>query len=168
MLKKGSNNTIVDGSTGGGGGGDGVAVASSSILDVGFSLDGFALPGTSTAHTTNNNNILDMNKFVVLGGSSIGDPISSSFKPQLHDMELHRRARNNAILAKIQELEANACVQAARSERLRMMRVSARENPLKKSSSIFSYFSKKKEPQNPFFFPFSCPLAKVKPIKVKN
>lgn len=154
MLKKGSNIIIVDGS--GGGGGDGVAIASSSIVDVGFSLDGFALPGTSTAQATNNNNILDMNKFLLLGGSSIGDPISSSFKPQLHDMELHRRARNNAILAKIQELEANACVQAARSERLRMMRVSTREKSLEK---VVRSFSKKKEPQKPFF-PFSCPLAK--------
>ncbi|CAL8111588.1 unnamed protein product [Orchesella dallaii] len=52
--------------------------------------------------------------------SSIGDSLIT-FSP-LKDAELRRRARNNDILAKIQELEANACVQAARSERLRMMR----------------------------------------------
>lgn len=35
-----------------------------------------------------------------------------------------RRARNTAILDKLQELETNASIFAARSERLRMMRVS--------------------------------------------
>lgn len=123
-MTKGSGAGIVGGS------GDGVA--SSTIIGgssgTGFSSV-FAVPGTSSGHATvtNNNNILDMDGFLGLAGGPssaiIGDSISP-LRPQLQDMELRRRARNNSILAKLQELEANACVQAARSERLRMMRVS--------------------------------------------
>lgn len=46
--------------------------------------------------------------------------------PRNYEDQDPRRARNASILDKLQELETNASIFAARSERLRMMRVSVR------------------------------------------
>ena len=119
-------------------GGDGIATATSFSIGGGFGDVFGTIPGSSVGDigggesggsgggavtsASNNNNV---DGLLVTGTSSaIGDSIIT-FSP-VKDAELRRRARNNAILAKIQELEANSSIQAARSERLRMMRVSER------------------------------------------
>lgn len=98
--------------------------------DVGASIIGefsspFCVPGTSSFAPHGNNNDFETPDAFRGFSPSIGNSVT--FRPQ-SDMEIHRKARNTAILAKIQELEANACVQAARSERLKMMRVSEIES----------------------------------------
>lgn len=119
--------------------GGSVVVSPSSIL-AGFDDVLRSTPTGTACSTFPNNNNLDIMDVHQVGGTSNGDSILT-FSP-LNDVELRRRTRNNAILAKIQELEANASLQAARSERLRMMKVSEsqKDKVLKKGSAIkFSY-----------------------------
>jgi hypothetical protein len=66
---------------------------------------------------------------------SSANPNNLNYHGRNEDAEIRRRARNQEILEKLQQLETNASIYAARSERLKMMKVSIR------AQSVLSLYS---------------------------